>query len=206
METLNVTRMVPVSETLTGVYLYDKDNKVYFLSIEQDDSPSNPREDFCLSHMVCWMRRYSIGDSHNFSDMENFHEYCKEIKKSGDDMVIKPLYAYIHSGITLSTSSFNDYFDSGLVGFVYVVKSEILKQGFLSNEWREKAQEIIDEEISLYDKYLQGDVYGYRLFEQYSNDWVEIDSCWGFFGDDINTNGMLDQVGLELRGAECEEI
>lgn len=200
METLNVTRMVPVSETLTGVYLYDKDNKAYFLSVEQDDSPANPREEFCLSHMVCWMRRLSLGDSHSFSDMESFHEYCKAIKKSGDDVVIKPIYAYIHSGITISTSSFNDYFDSGLAGFVYVVKSEVMKQGFLSNEWKMKAKEIIDEEISLYDKYLQGDVYGYRLFEQCNDDWVEVDSCWGFFGSDIKKNGMLDQVGLELRG------
>ena len=199
MDTLKITYMVPKEEFLSGVYLKDKEDNNYFMSIEQDFDPENPRDYECLSHMVCWMKRVSLGDVHNFDSYEEFKEYCASVKNSGDEIFVLPLYAYIHSGICVSTKKFNDYFDSGMAGYIYVLKSEILNEGIKETEWKDKAVEIVNSEIKVYNQFLEGDVYGYRLFRKDGDEWNEVDSCWGFYGDDINTNGMLDQVGLELR-------
>ena len=41
------------------------------------------------------------------------------------------------------------------------------------------------DEVSVYDQYLTGEVYGI-ITEEYdttTKTWVELDSCWGFFSD-----------------------
>lgn len=41
----------------------------YLLQIMLDDVPLNPRTDWDnLGHMVCWHRRYNLGDEHRFED------------------------------------------------------------------------------------------------------------------------------------------
>lgn len=56
-------------------------------------------------------------------------------------------------------------------------------------------------EVEAYNNYLTGEVYGYTLYEQdgfiednveesAEPNWVEIDSCDGFLGDDPVQNGM----------------
>lgn len=41
----------------------------YLLLIMQDDEPLNPRTDYDnFGHMVCWHRRYNLGDEHNYED------------------------------------------------------------------------------------------------------------------------------------------
>ena len=68
--------------------------------------------------------------------------------------------------------------------------------------WRNRAEEIMRGEVELYDNYLRGEVYGYELYERDSDtDWSEIDSCWGFYGDTLEENGMLDCVGYGLNEA-----
>lgn len=51
---------------------YEKDGKV--LRIFYDDTPENPREWDNLGTMVCWHRRYDLGDEHNYSDPREFLE------------------------------------------------------------------------------------------------------------------------------------
>ena len=38
---------------------------LYVLVIQQDDSPSNPREDDNFGKMICFHRRYNLGNHHN---------------------------------------------------------------------------------------------------------------------------------------------
>ena len=66
--------------------------------------------------------------------------------------------------------------------------------------WRARAIEIMEAEVDTYDQFLTGEVYGYTLYEADSFDdddvdWGEIDSCWGFYGDNLLENGILDQAG-----------
>ena len=100
--------------------MVDKDGNKYKLTIEQDEYPEDPRAWDNLTTMVCWHRRYSLGDKHDFNDVHEMLEdlayqagieYDEDIT-SADLMtklapyyLIKPLYLYDHSGISMSTSS-----------------------------------------------------------------------------------------------------
>lgn len=79
--------------------------------------------------------------------------------------------------------------------------------------WKKRASEIIDNEVDTYDMYLRGEVYGYilkkeelietrcphcnELIESHT-EWVEEDSCWGFYGDVLEDNGILDNLSNNL--------
>lgn len=71
----------------------------------------------------------------------------------------------------------------------------------LSNQ----AEEMLKSEIEIYDQYLNGDVYWFKIEKVVKCDccnhvtYEEIDSCGGFYGDDPFTNGMIDQMGSEYR-------
>lgn len=71
--------------------------------------------------------------------------------------------------------------------------------------WRKRAIEVMEGEVEDYDKYLRGDVSGYTLYEQEDGEWVEQETCWGFYGDDLMENGVADNVGEGLGAAlKCE--
>jgi hypothetical protein len=79
----------------------------------------------------------------------------------------------------------------------------------LTNEtWRARAREVIDAEVETYDQYLRGDVYGYILEKEVTveekcphcgeviNTYTameEVDSCWGFYGNCLEENGIGDE-------------
>lgn len=111
---------------------------------------------------------------------------------------MKPVYMLDHSSITLSTTPFSNHYDSGLIGFAFVFKNDMVEAGIIQKNddvWRKKASAVIDSEIDEYNQYLEGDVYGYTELEYFRGDWKETDFCWGFFGDDPRKNGMLDSIG-----------
>lgn len=207
MAVLQHTIMVPKIETLCGHYLKDKEGKKYFLSIERDPEPESTRTSMDnLSHMVCWRRRYSLGDKHDFADMNELTDWLKEQEDQGDKVFCRPLFLLDHSGISISTHDFNDRWDSGCVGAVYVLKSGLEKAGFtFKDNWENVAKGIVEDEVEYYDQYLRGEVYGYRLYEMDGNDLNEADSCWGFYGDDPRTNGILDNL-VDLEVIPDEEV
>lgn len=128
-----------------------------------------------------------------------------KLNMSGD-MVIKYLYLYDHSGITISTSDFNDPWDSGIVGIIYTTKQEILNESVIADEvsWSKVASDLIEEDVELYDQWLTGDVYGFELkklnecpcCKAISEE--EIDCMGSFYGTDILTNGMLEYLPQEI--------
>ena len=66
------------------------------LIVEQDDDPVNPRKD-CnpFGRMICWHRRYSLGDDHGFNSPEDFLRdlYRRSIQDGG-----KRLVSFLKSG------------------------------------------------------------------------------------------------------------
>ena len=71
---------------------------------------------------------------------------------------------------------------------------------------------IIEGEVKEYDQYLRGEIYGFELVEKSTcsecggaHEEV-IDSCWGFFGDDIKENGILDSLSKEDREAVLQQV
>lgn len=144
--------------------------------IVQDMDPINPREFDNLGTMVCFSKKYQIGDRYGTKE-----EY-ENIVSCSEEYVHLPIYAYIHSGITINSSGFSCPWDSGLIGFIYVEKKKVLafyqKQNF-DNELFEKVKSNLIEEIETYDKYLNGQVFGYEIKD--GNELV--DSCYGFYSE-----------------------
>jgi len=57
----------------------------------------------------------------------------------------------------------------------------------------------LENEIKIYDDYLRGEVYGYRILNEEGD--VE-DSCSGYFGGDFKKNGLYDEVSDQLENLE----
>jgi hypothetical protein len=162
------------------------ENEEVVLKIVRDEYPVNPREWDNLGTMVCFHRRYDLGDPHDFETPGEFLERVTE-----RDAIILPLYLYDHSGITMSTVPFHCPWDSGQVGWIYVLKEDVRKEWGVKRitpKLRKKVEDILRSEVETYDQYLQGDVYGFTLHNKCKscgNEFELIDSCWGFYGDDI---------------------
>jgi hypothetical protein len=140
--------------------------------------------------------------------------------------LIVDLYLYDHSGLRISTGSFNDTFDSGKVGFWHISLEQAWKEwgtGDLDPDWdapssgpgqadgtpisvRERAERYIKGMVETYNQYLQGDVWGFVAYrrkpgpptEWNEPEWEELDSCWGFFGSDPRENGMAEHLDAEF--------
>jgi hypothetical protein len=139
----------------------------------------NPRE--CCDNagtMVCWHSRYALGDkqpkekpiaflcsllglnSEDFPDARETLELLEE--KVRKTHVLLPIYIYEHSGITVSTSHeypYNDRWDSGQVGWIYIEKKQAVKEWgkkLFTDEVKKKAIKYLMGEVKEYDNYLTG--------------------------------------------------
>ena len=80
------------------------DMKKYKLEISQDSNPGSPREWYNLGTMVCFHRRYDLGDENDYcsSNYDGWDEMKEDIIEKENVHTILPLYLYDHSGITIS--------------------------------------------------------------------------------------------------------
>lgn len=171
--------------------MVDSKNREYILTVEQDEYAESPREWDNLCTMICWHRRYALGDKHQYDGADEFfedilHTVCGidrddlyelttlekyKLAVESEKLFIKEINMYEHSGITVSTSSgypYNDRWDSGSIGFIYATKKKILENVGNANEvnWTAIADECIENEMETYDQYLRGNVYHFRLTEK----------------------------------------
>ena len=124
-----------------------------------------------------------------------------------DRLVSLPLWLYEHSGMTIScgdrTYPYNDQFDSSCLGWAYCTKENLrrIDPNRNMNNWQADAFQAIRGTVELYDQYLTGDVWWYKLEKSEtpflmatSEDWEEIESVGGFFGSDMFANGMAESI------------
>lgn len=141
----------------------------YKYEIIQDVDVESPRDcDDNLGKMICFNRKYSLGDKHEFTfDMfDSWDELKYNLIRNKKAVVILPLYLYDHSGLTIATTPFNCPWDSGRVGFIYADRETILneyKVKRITKKIRETVTEVLQTEVKTYDQYLRGDVYSYII-------------------------------------------
>ena len=128
----------------------------------------------------------------------------QELVFQDPNLVILPLNLYDHSGISMSTGRqypFDCPWDSGQVGWIYLTKKRFLQEtGHGSDQWPDKAEEILEAEVKEYNYFLTGQVFGFVLDKKTpcetcgTVELETLDSCWGFAGDhcEEDIKGHLD--------------
>lgn len=176
---------------------------------DDDPQSSNPMDYDMLGKQVYWHRRMNLGhcwkETNKYSPMEwlereinddvyevwqnkhsrrlEYQDYLMELFQKNN--LVIPVSAYEHGDITISASGRRagwDSFDSGQLGFVYVSHEDIKKEfnvKRLTKKVLERAEKTLQAEVSNYDDYLTGQVYGYVIENEHEE---ELDSCWGFLG------------------------
>jgi|WetSurMetagenome_2_1015567.scaffolds.fasta_scaffold03898_24 hypothetical protein len=163
-----------------------------------DDYPEDPRKEWDhFTTIVCWHRRYDLGDRKPTSDEEaalqrgGFPLLTRYLRMTKGVVYLTPLGLYDHSGITIYTGGGSHAFDaqgwdSGTVGFAYVTKEQLIEAGFTKPEqWTEvieytdecdrktkapRCEAFIEQEIGEYDQYLRGDIYNVMIEQKHSPD------------------------------------
>ena len=129
-------------------------------------------------------------DYENMSEIDFITKWQQVMKKQA---IVLPLYLYDHSGITINTTGFSCPWDSGQVGFIYANIAKVKKEyewKLLTQKRKEQVIEWLKGEVETYDQFLTGDVYGFNIDDPITDE--HIDSCWGFFGDDWEKNGLFE--------------
>lgn len=178
------------------------------LVLKHDNHADSPRTWCNLGTMICFHKRYDLGDSHSYSsdDYSSWGEMEKDLIKKENPAVILPLYLYDHSVVTISTAPFSNRWDSGQVGFILVSKETALADfggKIVTAKLKQKIEKQLEGEVETYAQFLEGDVYGFCIEDEDGN---HIDSCYGFYGSDFATNGMLDYINYNLLGVKEAEV
>lgn len=152
----------------------------YQLDIIIDDMAESPITAFDnVGQMVLRHRKYNLPneidlDFDSFLSWDEVYDFLHT-----KYAFILPIYMYDHGGITISTNPFNDPWDSGQIGYI------------VTNEDHEgKTLEILRNEVEIFSQYLEGHCYGFRIIK----DGEEIESCFGFYGDDDKKSGLFDSL------------
>ena len=149
-----------------------------------DHDAESPREWDNFGTMLCFHKRYDLGDdtegktSEDFNGWEEVEAYLRKEKKA---VVVLPLYLYDHSGISMRTYRHGQHasWDCGQVGFIYITAEALKKEGVT----KAKAEKILIGEVETYDQYLRGDCYT-LVKETYTANKTKIDhdTLGGFYG------------------------
>lgn len=181
-------------------HVYEEQYRGYTIKVYQDECPVDPRTWDNLGHMVCFHRRYVLGDQdHGLKPamFANWGEVEAHLVRAQGAVLITPLYLLDHSGLYLRAGrGFRDCdpqgWDSGQVGIAYVTRRAIVREyGADTPRTRKKARRVLQAEIEVYTQYIQGDVWGYTVKDPQGE---LIDSCWGFYGPIDVEHSLMEYV------------
>lgn len=173
----------------------------YIIEIGRDEFPPSPREwdnfgTFCLFHNrytppnESWIRE---------SDFENGEEFLELVKKESEGGIYLTVYMLDHSEVWFSTTSFNDRWDSGQVGYIYVsgdrIKSEYKE---LTPESLKIAEKVLKNEVERYGKYANGEVYYFTVRSKVD----DVESGYDYYDYETCLQDAKSCVDAEIRRIE----
>ena len=144
--------------------------------LEYDELCQGP-EEFGMLGKIYYLNksRYRLGTTAVSS--EKMDEISLKIKQG--ELIGLPVYAYVHSGVTLATTPFSCGFDSGLSGFIACSREDACT--WYGGEMpAEMIYEILRSELEEFSKFLAGDVYVIKILV----DGEEKDVIGGHYGFD----------------------
>lgn len=122
-----------------------------------------------------------------------------------DYAVIRPVFLYDHSGISLTIQPV-DRWDSSLTGWIVVEKSRIeavMGEEIKTHDWKDFALQCLNRERNEYYAFINGECFQATVLTR--PDGCTDDSAWEpvrtyapFYGDDLCTNDMLETVEYGL--------
>ena len=156
--------------------------KGYEIEIHRDEDPESPRDWDNVSLMICFHKKYTLGDEHDYQhdNFDGWDAVEAQLREDYEVEALLPLYLYDHSGITMNTTGFSCGWDSGQVGFVIATKKLVTMccgddPKYHEEKWLE---EQLVEDIKLYSQFHRGDVVGY------TTNTPDESSCWGYYSEE----------------------
>jgi hypothetical protein len=144
----------------------------------------------------CFHKAYRLGDKHDLqrSDFSSWDEMEEHLRTALGAVAILPVYLMDHGGVSMRTTSFNDRWDSGQVGFIWASKESIQKMCGDESPDPKELNEVLQHEVAVYDSYLRGDVWGYIIYR--GN--MRLQSCAGFYSrEDAENEAEAEMKALE---------
>lgn len=185
-------KMLPTEERAHSIKIYH-DSDYFFdeeLSVDVHFSPK-----FSQNHFnVNTVQGKTIEDLLQLESqwIDYPREYLEQaLSECAEVHAFMPVYAYVHSDVSLSTSPFTCTFDSGMVGWAILTTDSCINEDY----GQEEMEKVIESVVDYLSNIALGNVYGFRTFDKYGN---VIDSCWGFVGSDAEESGLLDHIPEKL--------
>lgn len=156
------------------------------------------REGFKPTMIYNWLQSSEKEKEEHF--VENYSNYW-----------IFPVYAYIHSGISLSLGNseypFNCNWDTSMRGYILVEKEKYIEGNLPIITTKPEAKQYAKGLISSWNQYLSGEVYKFEIIKKVTceccNNVEEesLDSCCGFYGElnDDLIEEMLSHTEYKLK-------
>ena len=190
------------------------------LVVEHCEWAESPREWDNLTKCIFFGNYKHIGDKHDFNfntEFDSRHDFIERgediIKEKFDAVLVKAVHVYKHSGTSISTNYSGEYtcsWDSGTIGFAVITKADLRNEyGWkLITQKRldsvmDNLNSVMDSEIDILSDYIGGEVYVFSIEDEQGN---QEDSCGGFYGSNLKTNGILDHLSKEDTEMVLEQI
>jgi hypothetical protein len=171
------------------------DYKEYTINIFQDEAINSPREDDNLGTMICFHKRYDLGDKHDYKteDFGSWEELENKIIVDNKALIILPLFLYDHSGLSIRTypHGYHGSWDCGKIGYIFVSTDKVKKEWkvkTISAKLKKTIENNLIAEVETYNDYIQGNIYRYTI----EKNGEHIDSCGGYYGDPEDSGLMTD--------------
>lgn len=177
------------------------------LEVWHDDSTESPREWDNLGYFIAVDRNYYSPDRHPeferiiketgdeaTDQADHMERIKKEIEEQGEKILaIYPVGKYEHSGVCyyLGTRHGFDYSNNGF----YIVTK---KSAEIIGAKKKDFEDIIRAEIKTFNSYMNGEVYGYTLYDEAGE---LIDSCGGFY----SLNDIRESLPEEYKNEDLSE-
>jgi hypothetical protein len=161
----------------------------YTVTVSDDPDVPDPREEFAGCGLVLSHKRYNWPNDAdiNFGIFDGWGDIAAELRMHFGALVVVPVWAYDHSGVSFSTGErtgqFADRWDSGQAGLAYVTAEQwTATQGCGwdgSEEQAGVARRLIAAEIATWAAWAGGETFRYQIT---GPDGEDAGSCCGYIG------------------------